>query len=65
MSASTSLTRADLEALPISFATPSLGMHPSHTLESKLDAMRSAGYKFVTLGFGNFMAWVRTRQPDL
>lgn len=37
------LTRADLDRLPISFATPSLGMTAGHTLESKLDVLQATG----------------------
>lgn len=63
MPASTRLSRDDLESLPISFATPSLGFRVP--LEDKLSAMQDAGYKNVTLGFGNFMAWVRSQRPEL
>jgi hypothetical protein len=63
MPASIRLSREDLESLPISFATPSLGFR--EPLENKISAMKDAGYKNVTLGFGNFMAWVRSQCPDL
>ena len=59
------ITAQSLGSVKFSFATPSLGMHASHTLEIKLKAMADAGYKYVELGFGNYMAWVRSVEPQL
>lgn len=37
------ITRQTLEALPIAYATQSLGMHKMHTLEDKLVVMAETG----------------------
>jgi len=60
-----SITLEEMQALPFAFATPSLGMHPSHTLDIKIDSMEKAGYKNIELGFGDFMNWVRSQRHDL
>lgn len=59
------ITAESLASVKISFATPSLGLRPSHTLEQKLEAMADAGFKYAELGFGNYMAWVRSKDPKL
>ncbi|WVW79123.1 hypothetical protein I302_101088 [Kwoniella bestiolae CBS 10118] len=55
------ITSAELNSLPIGYATPSLGLNPAHTLEIKFQAMQNNGWKEVELGFGNYVAWVRGR----
>jgi hypothetical protein len=59
------ITAESLAQVKVSFATPSLGMHANHTLESKFAALQAAGYKYTELGFGNYMAWVRSLEPEL
>jgi hypothetical protein len=49
----------------VGVATASLGMHPSHTLEAKLQAIREAGFRYCEVGFGDYMGWVRTQYPQL
>jgi len=57
----TSLNRADVDELKVGYATPCLGMHPAHTLEIKFEALAGTGFKYVELGFGNYVAWVRSK----
>jgi hypothetical protein len=57
----TPLTSFEVDALQVGYATPCLGMNPSHTLELKFAALQSAGFKFVELGFGNYVSWVRSK----
>ena len=40
-----------LEGVSLAYATPSLGMHPKHTLEKKLHAAAKAGFNGVEMGF--------------
>ncbi|WWC69589.1 uncharacterized protein I206_103532 [Kwoniella pini CBS 10737] len=54
-----------LEKYRIGVATASLGMTKSHTLPLKFAALRKAGYKYAEVGFGDYMAWVRERNPNL
>jgi len=50
--------------LPPCFATPSLGMHPSHTLPIKLKAAAEAGFTLVEVGFDDLLAWTEAeRKP--
>lgn len=49
----------------VGVATASLGMHPSHTLEIKLQAIKEAGFQYCEVGFGDYMGWVRTQYPQL
>lgn len=65
MEPSPRVTAESIAHVPIAFATPSLGMHPTHTLERKFMAMQEAGFNATVLGFGEYMAWVRQREPDL
>lgn len=59
--AMTALTRADIDAFKVGYATPCLGMNPAHTLEIKFEALAGTGFKHVELGFGNYVAWVRSK----
>jgi hypothetical protein len=54
-----------LSSVKVSFATASLGMNKIHTLEKKFAALQESGYKYVELGFGNYMEWVRQQEPQL
>jgi len=44
----------------LSYATPSLGMHPTHTLPHKLSALSSAGYMGLELGFDDLLSFARS-----
>ncbi|WVF72588.1 hypothetical protein IAT40_007405 [Kwoniella sp. CBS 6097] len=46
-------------------ASASLGFGASHTLDVKLAAIQKAGHKFAEIGFGDYVAWVRSRRPEL
>jgi sugar phosphate isomerase/epimerase len=46
--------------IPLSYATPSLGMHPTHTLPRKLAALSSAGYAGIELGFDDLVSFARS-----
>jgi sugar phosphate isomerase/epimerase len=46
--------------IPISYATPSLGMHPSHTLQHKIAAISAAGYTGLELGFDDLLSFARS-----
>lgn len=61
----TMVTTAELDGLKLGYASQCLGMHPNHTLENKFAAMADNGFKYVELGFGNFVAWVRSKEPNL
>lgn len=50
---------------PFGVAAASLGMHANHTLHNKFDALQKAGIRYAELGFGGYMAWVRSELPDL
>lgn len=65
MTIPTPITAESVSGVKVAFATPSLGMHANHTLEKKFAAMQEAGYKYAEMGFGNYMAWVRSLEPDL
>ncbi|OCF44443.1 hypothetical protein I317_01703 [Kwoniella heveanensis CBS 569] len=55
------ITRQELDALPLSYATPCLGLNAAHKLEDKFKAMQESGFDTVELGFGNYVAWVRSK----
>lgn len=57
--------RTQLASLPIGVATASLGMHPRHTLEDKFAALQDSGFRLVSLGFGDYVAWIRQHNPNL
>lgn len=59
------VTNTDLEGLKLGYASQCLGMHSNHTLELKFKAMADHGFKYVELGFGNYVNWVRSQVPDL
>jgi len=45
--------------IPLAYATPSLGMHPSHTLPRKLSAIASAGYAGIELGMDDLLSFAQ------
>jgi hypothetical protein len=55
------LQAIDINQLKIGYATPCLGMHEAHTLELKFEALMRSGFKYVELGMGNYLAWVRSK----
>lgn len=60
-----SITAEELSQIEVAFGTPSMGAHPSHTVEQKMLALKEAGYKNFVMGFGNFVTYVRSKRPDL
>lgn len=54
-----------LDSCPVGVATASLGMCATHTLERKFAALQAAGWKYTELSFADYVAWVRSQQPDL
>ncbi|KAI5820528.1 xylose isomerase-like protein [Pyronema omphalodes] len=49
----------EVDHIPLSYATPSLGMHPSHTLEHKLSAISAAGFMGIELGFDDLLSFAQ------
>lgn len=64
---STNPSELDLSQIKLSYATPSLGMHPSHTLPLKLSAIATAGFQGCELGFDDLLSFAKQflRHPDL
>lgn len=58
-------TMPEHSAFRFGVATASLGFAASHTLEAKLKALQTAGFKYCELGFGEYVAWVRSVRPDV
>ncbi|KAF2769886.1 putative 4-hydroxyphenylpyruvate dioxygenase [Teratosphaeria nubilosa] len=58
----------DLEKIPISFASVSIGYSSEHTLPKKLDAIAAAGFRGIELGFPDLQAFatkhLRPQQQD-
>lgn len=46
----------DLDKISLCYATPSLGMHESHTLDKKISASAKAGYTALEMGMPDLMA---------
>jgi sugar phosphate isomerase/epimerase len=42
---------ASLSSIPIAYATASAGMHPSHSLPKKLEAIAAAGFSAAEIAF--------------
>jgi sugar phosphate isomerase/epimerase len=53
----------DLESIPLTYATPWLGMHPNHTLERKLHAASKAGFNGIELGFDDLCSHAKQHTP--
>lgn len=53
----------NLDKIPVAYATPSLGMHPSHTLELKLEAASEAGFQGVEIGFDDLVSHADRHNP--
>jgi sugar phosphate isomerase/epimerase len=48
-----------LTDIPKCYATPSAGMHPSHTLPLKLRAIAAAGFPFAEIAFPDLEAYAK------
>jgi sugar phosphate isomerase/epimerase len=57
------MSLANLDEIPLAYATPSLGMHPNHTLERKLDAASKAGFHGVEIGFDDLTSYAKRHTP--
>ncbi|AAW44929.1 hypothetical protein CNBL0420 [Cryptococcus deneoformans B-3501A] len=55
----------DFSGLRFGVATASLGMNSIHDIYKKFEALQKAGFKYVEVGFGAYMEWVRSELPDL
>ena len=53
----------NLDKIPLAYATPSLGMRPSHTLELKLEAASKAGFQGVEIGFDDLVSHADRHNP--
>jgi sugar phosphate isomerase/epimerase len=53
----------NLDKIPVAYATPSLGMHPSHTVELKLQAASKAGFKGIEMGFDDLVSHADRHNP--
>lgn len=53
----------NIDKIPVAYATPSLGMHPSHTVELKLEAASKAGFKGVEMGFDDLVSHADRHNP--
>ncbi|KAA8897436.1 3-dehydroshikimate dehydratase [Sphaerosporella brunnea] len=45
--------------IPLAYASPSLGMHPTHTLQRKIAAISAAGYAGIELAFDDLVSFAR------
>lgn len=52
-----SLDRAELDSIPVSFATCSVGYAPEHTLPKKLDAISAAGFAAIELAMPDLLSF--------
>ncbi|ODN81782.1 hypothetical protein L202_02155 [Cryptococcus amylolentus CBS 6039] len=55
----------DYSGLRWGVATASLGMNPIHDICTKFDALQKAGFTYTEVGFGEYVAWVRSELPNL
>jgi len=51
------MTLKDLDKIPLAYATPSLGMHPCHTVELKLQGASKSGFRGVEMGFDDLVSY--------
>ncbi|KZO96854.1 xylose isomerase-like protein [Calocera viscosa TUFC12733] len=51
--------------MPTCFASPSLGMHPAHTLPLKIKAAADAGFAAIEIGMDDLIAYAHALNPDL
>lgn len=57
------MTLGSLDKIPLAYATPSLGMHPSHTVELKLQAASKAGFRGIEMGFDDLISHAERHNP--
>jgi sugar phosphate isomerase/epimerase len=55
-----SLTTENLKDIPTCFASVSIGCRDEHTLPKKLEAISSAGFSAIELGFPDLLAFAST-----
>jgi sugar phosphate isomerase/epimerase len=55
-----SLTTQNLKDIPTCFASVSIGCRDEHTLPKKLEAISSAGFSAIELGFPDLLAFAST-----
>src|ERR1700755_492892 len=53
----------NLDKIPVAYATPSLGMHPTHIVERKLEAASKAGFKGIEMGFDDLVSHAERHNP--
>lgn len=53
-----------LSSIPICYASPSLGMHESHTLPQKISVISKAGYKAMEMGMPDLLAFAGLESDD-
>ena len=62
------ITKDSLTDIPLSYASVSIGCKPSHTLPKKLDAIATAGFQAIELGFPDLLSFanqnLRDGKPD-
>lgn len=54
----------NLSSIPLCYASPSLGMHDSHTLPKKISAIAKAGYKALEMGMPDLLAFAGVDSDD-
>jgi len=57
------MTLKNLDKIPLAYATPSLGMHPTHTVEMKLQAASKAGFRGIEMGFDDLASHAKRHNP--
>jgi sugar phosphate isomerase/epimerase len=55
-----SLTKENVKDIPTCFASVSIGCRDEHTLPKKLEAISSAGFSAIELGFPDLLAFAST-----
>lgn len=53
------MSNTDLSSIKLCYATPSLGMHPTHSLSLKLSAIATAGFQGCELGFDDLLSFAQ------
>ena len=51
------ITSASLEAIPVSYATVSIGFNKPHSLPTKIEAISSAGFNGIELAFPDLLTF--------
>lgn len=58
------MTFAKLDEIPLCYASPSLGMHASHTLPKKIEAISKAGYQALEMAMPDLLAYAGLESDD-